>query len=53
LGAESFAKELGARLILAIVGEKDVRHARPRWYGAQGYMTRRGRSNLALETETQ
>ena len=42
-------KGLRLRLVLAIVGEKNVRHARPRWYSWQGYMTGPERSNLASD----
>ena len=49
---ERLCEQLRPRLVVAIVGEKDVRHARPRLYGPQRYMSGCGRSNLASEIRT-
>ena len=52
LRLERYGKDIGARLIHMTAGEKNVRHAQPRWYGVHGYMTRSGRSNRATRNPT-
>lgn len=49
---ERLCEQLRPRLVVAIVGEKDVRHARPRLYAPQRCMSGCGRANLASEIRT-